>query len=92
MKPVSRLTLQEIDTLLAFVRQHWPELAYYERGVVTLALNRIEAIAEQEGLAAITPERLSGQREIVEEYLLPFLEVERIRARVAALQQSEPRR
>lgn len=90
MKPASRLSLEEIDTLLAFVRKHWPELAYYERGVVTLALNRIEAIAEKEGVSAITPERLSGQREIVEDYLLPFLEAERIRALVAAQPQNAP--
>lgn len=91
MKPAARLTLEEIDTLLAFVRRHWPELAHYERGVVTLALNRIEAIAETEGIAAITPERLSGQREIVEEHLLPFLEAERIRALVAAQPPNAPR-
>jgi hypothetical protein len=46
---------------------------------VVIALNRVQEIAEKEGVAAITPPRLEGLREIIEEYVIPFAEVARIR-------------
>ena len=86
MKPATRLTNQEIDDLLVVLRRHWPELDYYETGVFNLALNRVQEIAEKEGVAAITPPRLQGLREIVEEYVLPLAESARIRDLIAATQ------
>ena len=84
MKPTTPLTDAEIDALLVVIHQHWPELFHYEQGVRVLALNRLQAIAETEGIAALTPIRLSGQREIIEDYILPFAEVARIQELVAA--------
>ena len=89
MKPTTTLTQAELDTLLVIIRQHWPELAHYENGVFNLALNRVQEIAEKEGVAAITPVRLSGQREIIEDYILPFAEVARIRDLITANQQGK---
>ena len=45
------------------------------RPVRTLSLNRIQQVLEQEGLEAITPERIEGWKEIAEGYLLPFHDV-----------------
>lgn len=84
MKPTTTLTSAELDALLVIIRQHWPELAHYEQGVKTLALNRVQAIAETEGVAAITPARLSGHREIMEDHILPFAEVARVQMLIAA--------
>jgi hypothetical protein len=42
------------------------------RPVAVLALNRIQRVLEQEGLEAITPERIEGWKEIAEGYLLPL--------------------
>ena len=89
MKPQTTLTAAEIEAVLTLVRQHWPELAHYEEGVQILALNRLQTIAETDGVAAITPARLSGQREIVEDYILPFAEVARIQQLIAD-QQAAP--
>lgn len=83
------LTASDLDALVGLVRRHWPELNHYERSIVTLALNRVQAIAEQEGVAAITAARLAGQREIIEEYLLPFAEVARIRDLLTANPQAQ---
>ena len=41
------------------------------------------------GVAAITPPRLEGLREIVEEYILPFAEIARIRDLIAAQSESK---
>jgi hypothetical protein len=89
MKSATTLTAEDIDHLLARVRRHWPEVDYYETGVFNLALNRVQAIAEKEGVAAITAPRLEGLREIFEEYVLPFAEIARIRDRLAAQRKSK---
>mgnify|MGYP003346022330 CR=1 FL=1 len=88
MNSATTLSAEDIDHLLDLVRRHWPEVDYYETGVFNLALNRVQAIAEKEGVAAITPPRLEGLREIVEEYVLPFAEIARIRALVEANQEA----
>lgn len=84
MKPATSLSKQEIAHLTQQLRRDWPELDHYETGVFNLAINRVQAIAEAEGVAAITPARLEGLREIIEEYILPFAEVARIRERITA--------
>jgi hypothetical protein len=89
MKSTTTLTAEDISHLIVLVRNHWPEIYHYETGVANLALNRVQAIAEQEGVAAITPLRLEGLREIVEEYILPFAEIARIRDLIAAQQKSK---
>ncbi|MEY4941121.1 MAG: hypothetical protein RIQ93_2856 [Verrucomicrobiota bacterium] len=88
MKAATTLTTQEIDQLLTVVRSHWPELDHYETGVFNLALNRVQQIAEREGVAAITPPRVEGLRAIVEEYVLPFAEIARIHDLVVARQET----
>jgi hypothetical protein len=79
MKAPTCLNQDDLHQLLSVVRRHWPEISYYERSVVVIALNRVQEIAEKEGVAAITPPRLEGLREIIEEYVIPFAEVARIR-------------
>ena len=88
MKAATTLTHDELSQLVTVLRRHWPELNHYERSIVNLALNRVQAIAEKEGVAAITPARLQGQRKIIEEYILPFAEVARIRDLITANQQT----
>ena len=89
MKAGTTLTAQEIDELVIVVRRHWPELDHYETGVFNLALNRVQQIAEKDGVAAITPDRLEGLREIVEDYVLPFAEIARIRDLIATNAKTE---
>lgn len=91
MKQGTTLTNDELSQLVTLVRRHWPELNHYERSIVNVALNRVQEIAENEGVAAITPTRLKGQREIIEEYILPFAEVARIRDLITANQQAKAR-
>ena len=85
MKPATTLTDHDLAFLSDLVRVHWPELRQYEKGVATLALNRVQAIAEREGVAAITPLRLTGLRELIEDYIVPFAEIERTRGQPAAV-------
>ena len=89
MKAGTTLTAEEINQLIVLVRNHWPEVYHYETGVFNLALNRVQQIAEKDGVAAITPDRLEGLREIVEDYVLPFAEIARIRDLIAANQKSK---
>ena len=60
MKATTTLTAEEIDQQIVLVRNHWPDVYHYETGVFNLALNRVQAIAEKDGVAAITPLRLEG--------------------------------
>ena len=83
MSAQQKLTDNEIDHLLNLVREHWPEVFDYEEGIANKALNRIEEIAEKEGLASITPPRLEGLRELYEEQFLVFVDMERLREKVA---------
>ncbi len=84
MKPTTTLTDHDLAFLSDLVRVHWPELRQNEEGVANLALNRVQAIAEREGVAAITPLRLTGLRELIEDYIVPFAEIERTRSQPAA--------
>jgi len=59
-----KLTAEDIDHLLNLVREHWPEAFDYEEDVANKALNRIQEIAEKEGVASITPPKLEGLREL----------------------------
>jgi hypothetical protein len=72
MSAQNKLTGEEIDHLLNLVREHWPEVFDYEEGIANKALNRIQEIAEKEGVASITPPRLEGLRELYEEHFLVF--------------------
>ena len=83
MSAQQKLTYEEIDHLLNLVREHWPEVFDYEEGIANKALNRIQEIAEKEGVASITPPRLDGLRELYEEHFLVFVEMERLREKVA---------
>ncbi|MSU70248.1 MAG: hypothetical protein EXS39_05650 [Opitutaceae bacterium] len=83
MSAQQKLTYEEIDHLLNLVREHWPEVIHYEEGIANKALNRIQEIAEKEGVASITPPRLEGLRELYEEQFLVFVEMNRVRERVA---------
>ena len=87
MKPATTLNDHDLAYLIDLVRVHWPELRQYEKGVATLALNRVQAIAEREGVAAITPLRLAGLRELIEDYIVPFAEIERTRSQPAAVRE-----
>ena len=78
-----KLTSEDIDHLLNLVREHWPEVFDYEEGIANKALNRIQEIAEKEGVASITPPRLEGLRELYEEQFLVFVEMSRLREKVA---------
>ena len=83
MSAQQKLTYEEIDHLLNLVREHWPEVFDYEEGIANKALNRIQEIAEKEGVESITPPRLEGLRELYEEQFLVFVEMERLREKVA---------
>ena len=83
MSAQHKLTGEEIDHLLNLVREHWPEVFDYEEGIANKALNRIQEIAEEEGVASITPPRLEGLRELYEEQFLVFVEMERLREKMA---------
>lgn len=83
MSAQQKLTYEEIDHLLNLVREHWPEVFDYEDGIANKALNRIQEIAEKEGVASITPPRLEGLRELYEEQFLVFVEMERLREKLA---------
>ena len=83
MSAKKKLTGEEIDHLLNLVREHWPEVFDYEEGIANKALNRIQEIAEKEGVDSITPPRLEGLRELYEEQFLVFVEMERLREKVA---------
>lgn len=83
MSAQQRLAADEVDHLLDLVREHWPEVFDYEEGVANKALNRIQEIAEKEGVASITPPRLEGLRELYEEQFLVFVEMNRLREKMA---------
>ena len=83
MSAKKKLTGAEIDYLLNLVREHWPEVFDYEEGIANKALNRIQEIAEKEGVASITPSRLEGLRELYEEQFLVVVDMERLREKVA---------
>ena len=72
MSAQQKLTPEEIEHLLNLVREHWPEVYQYEEGITNKALNHIQEIAENEGVASITPPRLEGLRELYEEHFLVF--------------------
>jgi hypothetical protein len=50
----------------------WPEIDDLPDGVFALIVNRIQRVLETEGLAAITPERIEGWKELTEEHLMPM--------------------
>ncbi len=83
MSAQHELTPEEIDNLMNLVREHWPDVFDYEEAIANKALNRIQEIAEKEGVASITPPRLEGLRELYEEQFLVFVEMERLREKVA---------
>ena len=83
MNSQHKLNAEHIDLLLKLVREHWQEVFNYEEGVAKKALNRIQEIAEKEGVASITPQRLEGLRELYEEQFLVFIEMERLREKIA---------
>ena len=78
-----KLTSEDIDHLLNLVREHWPEVFDYEEGIANKALNRIQEIAEKEGVDSITPPRLEGLRELYEKQFLVFVEMSRLREKMA---------
>ena len=61
-----------IDACLKRIRATWPTIDELPDPVATRSLNRVQQVLEQEGLEAITPERIEGWKEIAEGYLLPL--------------------
>ena len=55
--------------LLARVKATWPELDQRPRTEITRALNGIENIALDEGVEAVTPDRILGMKELFEEVM-----------------------
>jgi hypothetical protein len=82
---MSKLTQADVQELCSRVRQHWPELDSYDRRVAIHALNRIQSLAEDLGVDAVTPESIAGTREILEDYFIPF-----VAAHLAAEQHGGP--
>lgn len=70
---MSKLTGANLDRISDLVRTHWPELDYLERPFAVIALNRIQALAESLGVEAVTPDSISGIREILEDYFIPVV-------------------
>ena len=66
-----KLNAADLARLTDLVRTHWPELDFYERPFAVHALNRIQALAEDLGVEAVTPESISGIREIIDDYFIP---------------------
>ena len=79
MSAKRKLSVEEIDYLMNLVREHWPTVFDYDKGVANIVLNRINEIAVKEGVAALTPSRLAGLRELYEEHFYILLEIERVR-------------
>ena len=72
-KPKNK-TLDEVDEktariLLARVKATWPELDQRPRTEIIRALNGIENIALNEGVEAVTPDRILGMKELFEEVM-----------------------
>jgi hypothetical protein len=68
------MTLEKttLDACSKLLRQHWPTLGELPKEVVNVSLTRIQQVLETEGLAAITPERIEGWKELTEEHLMPM--------------------
>ena len=79
MSAERKLSVEEIDYLMNLVRENWPSLFDYDKGVANIVLRRINEIAVKEGVAALTPSRLVGLRELYEEHFYILLEIERVR-------------
>ena len=73
MSAKKKLTKEEIEHLLNLVREHWPEVYQYEEGITNKALNRIQEIAEKEGVASITPPEARWTTGAVRRALLSLL-------------------
>jgi hypothetical protein len=58
-----------IDTVFSLLQTQWPTLEQEPKNERVRVLNRIQDILEKDGLAALTPERIQGLREICEEVL-----------------------
>ena len=79
MSAKRKLSVEEIDYLMNLVREHWPSVFDYDKGVANIVLHRINEIAVKEGVATLTPSRLVGLRELYEEHFYILLEIERVR-------------
>lgn len=68
------MTLEKttLDACWKLLLATWPEIDGLPDGVFALIVNRIQRVLETEGLAAITPERIEGWKELTEEHLMPM--------------------
>jgi hypothetical protein len=79
MSAQREISEEDINYVMSLVREHWPEVFDYNKGVANIVLRRINEIAVQEGVAAVTPARLVGLRELYAEHFYILLEIERTR-------------
>lgn len=61
-----------IDACWKLLSATWPEIDDLPDGVFNVIVNQIQRVLETEGLAAITPERIEGWKELTEEHLMPM--------------------
>lgn len=90
MKAKTHLTEADLQHLLGLVREHWPEILECDRRITTVALNRIQALAESLGVNAVTTESIGGIREIMEDYFLPRVALELVREEAAEPKNAGP--
>lgn len=55
--------------MFSLLQTQWPTLEQEPKNERVRVLNRIQDILEKDGLAALTPERIQGLREICEDVL-----------------------
>jgi hypothetical protein len=69
-----QMTLEKttIDACWKLLLTTWPEIDDLPDGVFNVIVNQIQRVLETEGLAAITPERIEGWKELTEEHLMPM--------------------
>jgi hypothetical protein len=52
------LTEEQMEQLKGVIETHWPELTSYDEALITKALNEVEDVALEEGIEAVTTDRL----------------------------------
>ncbi len=52
------LTEEQMEQLRGVIETHWPELTSYDEELITKALNEVEDVALEEGIEAVTTDRL----------------------------------
>ena len=68
------LSHNDVAKIIILLQKNWPELTTYDSRIVNKVIDRIGTIALNEGIDAITHERIQGLKEIYEDYFIPFTE------------------